>query len=690
ELPGKKVIVMRGDIMHDYVTGLGMPDDSITATDTQEEALKLLSSGYGDCALAAKLPALFSIQNLRLPNLKAEAPVLMPMKYCYAVRNGDAELISRFSEGLAILQKNGEFKKLYEEWLGVYIPEHKYYEIFVLCTCVLLGLIALFIVWTRILHYQVKQRTSQLMERIEAQHQTEEKLRGSEERFRRLAENAQDFIYRMTVPDGVYEYVSPACQAISGYAPHEFYKQPHLLKHKIHPDSKTADERKWRDIQKGALRSYYDYQIIHASGDVRDLHERVVLVFDEQDIPCAVEGIITDITKLKNAEDDRRKIETKMLHAQKLESLGVLSGGIAHDFNNILMSILGNAGLALAETSSASPVMPYLRDIETAARRASGLTQQLLAYSGKGRFVVETLDLNEVVREMTHMLEVTISKKVKLTCNLSGENATIHADATQIRQIIMNLITNASEAIGEKSGVVCITTGVQTCDRDYLNQTFMGEEMTEGDYVNIEISDNGCGMSEETMHKMFDPFFTTKFTGRGLGMAAVQGIVRGHRGGIKVYSELGKGTTIKLLFPAVEAAAAKKHENSNANGGAPLTGCVLVVDDEESLRNVGSNMLKALGFTVLTANDGEEAIGVLQEHKGEITCVLLDLTMPRMDGEETFRELRRIHKEIPVIMTSGYNEQEITQRFVGKGLSGFIQKPFSLRDLEKKMRQLLT
>ena len=397
-------------------------------------------------------------------------------------------------------------------------------------------------------------------------------------------------------------------------------------------------------------------------------------------------GIHTDITEQKRVEEDRVQLERQLLHAQKLESLGVLAGGIAHDFNNILMTIIGNADLALMRINRESPGVENLHKIEQAARRAADLAKQMLAYSGKGKFFVEQLDLNCLLEEMLHMLEVSISKKAVLRLNLHDPLPSVDADATQLRQIIMNLVINASEAIGDKSGLIAITTGCMDCDRSYLKNVWLEENLSDGLYVYLEIADTGCGMDRETMAKIFDPFFTTKFTGRGLGMAAVLGIVRGHKGAIKIYSELKKGTTFKILLPASTRPQKIFNHDSQADDWQG-SGTVLLVDDEETVRSIGKEMLRELGFTVITAGDGREAVDTFKQNP-DIAFVILDLTMPHMDGEQCFRELRQLKPDIKVIMSSGYNEQEVTQRFIGKGLAGFVQKPYKLSVLMEAIKKI--
>jgi PAS domain S-box-containing protein len=397
-------------------------------------------------------------------------------------------------------------------------------------------------------------------------------------------------------------------------------------------------------------------------------------------------AVMQDVSARKKSEEEHRRLEEQMLHAQKLESLGVLAGGIAHDFNNILMAIIGNADLALMRINKESPAVENLRQIEKASARAADLAKQMLAYSGKGKFVVENLDLNLLLEDMLHMLEVSISKKAVLRLNLTQALPTVEVDATQLRQIVMNLVINASEAIGEKSGVIAISTGCMDCDRNYLQNVWLSENLGEGMYVYLEVADTGSGMTRETMNRIFDPFFTTKFSGRGLGMAAVLGIVKGHKGAIRIYSEPGKGTTLKVLLPASSRPLEMFHQEASDDswqGG----GSVLLVDDEETVRAIGSEMLKELGFLTITAVDGREALRIYQQVP-HIDFVILDLTMPHLDGEQCYRELRQINPEVKVIMTSGYNEHEVTQKFAGKGLAGFMQKPYNINELKRMIIDL--
>ncbi len=385
---------------------------------------------------------------------------------------------------------------------------------------------------------------------------------------------------------------------------------------------------------------------------------------------------------------EEQRFEARLQHTQKLESLGVLAGGIAHDFNNLLVGMLGNAGLALLDLDEDSPARPTVEQIEIAARRAAELTQQLLAYSGKGRFVVGPVHLSSLVGEMLDLLEVSISKKAALRCDFDGSLPMIQADASQLRQVIMNLITNASDALEQEEGLITLRTGSQPVDRALLADAWASEHLPEGRYAFVEVRDTGKGMDAAVRERMFDPFFTTKSTGRGLGLASLLGIVRAHKGLIQVHSEVGSGTMIKVLLPIAGETFADLvptvPELLSWQGG----GTVLVADDEEVVRRMVERTLTRSGFDVISTVDGRDCLERFAEQPGKFDLVLLDLTMPRLNGEETFRELRRLRRDVPVLIASGYTEQE-TNQLADSYLASFLQKPFGPNALLAKVRSLL-
>ena len=517
-------------------------------------------------------------------------------------------------------------------------------------------------------------------------------LRESEAKVKLLLDSTAEGIYGLDM-EGLCTFCNSACIKLLGYE-----SEVDLLGHNMHElmhyqkvdgsDYPNSDSRIYQAFRKG--------EGTHADDEVFWRSDRSSFESEYWSYPILSDGqvvgsVVTflNITERRRAEAEQREFDLQLKEVQKLESLGVLTGGIAHDFNNILMGILGNAELAKMELSPLSPIQKRLDTILTAGRRAADLCRQMLAYAGKATFVIEKISLPELVAEMNNMLAITISKKAVLKFNIAENVPAINVDSTQLRQVIMNLITNASEAIGDKSGVISINIGAMDCDQTYLSETYLNEALTAGVYTYFEIADTGCGMSSDTRQKLFEPFFTTKFTGRGLGLAAVLGIVRAHKGAIKVYSEEGVGTTIKVLFPAAEESASDLKADEEDATQWMGSGTILLVDDEESVLAVSGDYLKKKGFKVLTAADGRECIDIYRDHSKEIVCVLLDLTMPHMDGEEAYRELRRINNDVKVILCNGYNHQDITNRFVGKGLADFIQKPYGKDELWKKLAEVL-
>ncbi|MFT3866872.1 MAG: PAS domain S-box protein [Nibricoccus sp.] len=390
-----------------------------------------------------------------------------------------------------------------------------------------------------------------------------------------------------------------------------------------------------------------------------------------------------DITMLKLAEAERAQLEQKLMETQKLESLGVLAGGIAHDFNNILTGIVGNNSLAQLDTPEDSPVRKHLQGIADASQRAADLIRQMLAYSGRGRFIIKKLDLSRIVEETTQLLTISISKKATLHYDLARDLPPVQVDSAQISQVIMNLVINASEAIGDQPGDIFVHTGLMHADRNYLMRSEIADPLAPGDYVFLEVRDTGCGIQPENLKRIFEPFFTTKFTGRGLGLAAVLGIVRGHQGTLCVSSELGKGTTFRMLLPCVLGSYDTPTRSPFAETTVGTGGAVLVVDDEETVREVMARILASLGYTVILAVDGQDGVEQFRMNHQFLKLVLLDLTMPKLDGSQAFAAIRGIDADVPVMLMSGYSEQEATALFSGQGLAGFIQKPFDVATLRR-------
>jgi len=486
-------------------------------------------------------------------------------------------------------------------------------------------------------------------------------------------------IVAVTDARGRITYVNDKFCAISKFEREELLGQDHrIINSHHHPKSFFANL--WGTIQSGRV----------WKGEIRNkakdgtfywVDTTIVPFLGPEGIPVQFVAIRADITERKAAEESLRQ-------SQKLESLGVLAGGIAHDFNNLLTSILGNCNLGSMVLPSESPALPYLDQIEKATLRAADLSRQMLAYAGKGKVSIVRVDLNRLVREMTELLSVSLSKKALIRYDLAPVLPEVMADPTQMQQVVMNLVTNASEAIPEGvSGAITLRTGELMVEKTLETVSSIPVGLTPGRFVTLEVSDTGCGMTPDVIARIFDPFFTTKFTGRGLGLSALLGIVRSHGGGLKVYSEPGRGTSMKVFLPSADPAGLEGDIARPAQWRG--RGTMLVVDDEIAARAVARAMGTHLGFQVVEAADGEEAVETFQRRREDLTLVLMDLTMPRMDGREAFLRMRDIDPSVPVVLTSGFSENDAVSDFAGRGLAGFLPKPYQKSQFEAILRQAL-
>ena len=504
---------------------------------------------------------------------------------------------------------------------------------------------------------------------------SEEALRESEARYRRLVEMAPEAI--LVQQDGKIVYCNEAATRLYGAKTRAELVGTGMFD-RVHPGDLPAVRDRVREAERGASLPLREARHLRldgselavetTAGPVEWHGRRAMLVFAR------------DIAQ-------RKRAEARLRDAQKLESLGLLAGGVAHDFNNLLVGVIGNASLAQEMLSPHHPIADLLDRVLKSGEHAAHLTRQMLAYSGKGRFVVETLNLSTLIPDMIGLVRPSIPGKIALRLDLAQDLPPVAADRGQLQQVFMNLALNASEAIGSRDGLITVRTGVEAVDESYL-QLHPETPARPGKYVFLEVRDTGCGMDDATQTKIFDPFFSTKFVGRGLGLAAVDGIVRGHKGAIIVDSAPGKGSRFTVFFPV--AALSVKAEPAAIPGATPRgAGTVLVVDDELFVRETARRALEHNGYTALLADSGPAAIDACKRHPGEIALVVLDLSMPHMSGEETLPELRKIRPEIKIMVSSGYSESEVMKLFHGQRVSGFIQKPYTSQGLAEKARACL-
>lgn len=515
-------------------------------------------------------------------------------------------------------------------------------------------------------------------------------VKKSERKYRTLLENLPQCIY-MKDSNLFYASCNDNFAKAVGMAPAEVEGRT---------DFDLYEPERAREIQAS------DRNVIEA-GEIEDceveterdgkrvfLHMIKTPVSEQEGGEKGVLGIYWDITEHKLAEIEHRALEAKMRQAQKLEGLGVLAGGIAHDFNNLLTGILGNTYLTLMELPDDSDLRSGIGEIEAAANRAADLTSQMLAYSGQGQYILKQINLADEISGFEDLMRASISKKAILELDLKDEQLAVMGDPFQLRQIVMNLATNASEAIGDANGIIKISAAKRGYKQPQLLKSIVNADALEaGDYACIDVSDTGCGFDEQEGFRLFEPFFSTKFTGRGLGLAAVLGIVRAQKGGIFVSSEPGHGSRFTIILPLADGLGAERSEEGGGEDIVPEMsggGTVLVVDDERVVREVARRLIKFAGFEVITASNGPEGLEIFEMKKDEIDCVLLDMTMPMMSGREVFDKLVKIDSDARIIISSGYNESEVTPQFKNERFVGFVQKPYNYPKLYQAIWSAMT
>ncbi len=511
---------------------------------------------------------------------------------------------------------------------------------------------------------------------------------GLEEKFRLAVESAPNGLL-MVDERGLITLANHQLEQYFGYSRHELIGQP---VEKLLPARYSKDHEALREgfmnnphtLQMGAGRDLYA-----VGKDGSEFPVEIGLNPIRTETGIEVLAVIIDITQRKQAEKEHAEFEKQIQSTQRLESLAILAGGVAHDFNNLLTGILGNSDLALLETPPGSEAREYIEDIQKTAVRAAELCNQMLAYSGKAHFVVEALDLNHIIEETAHLLRNSVLKTAALRYSLAPDLPPLKGAGNQIRQVVLNLVTNAAEAFGAGKGKITITTGVTPCDRTILSRAVANDHLPEGDYIYLEVTDNGVGMESSMLETIFDPFFTTKFSGRGLGLAATLGIVRGHKGAIIVKSTKGKGSTFRVLFPCTQATISKTVDEHSNMGDLQQPAKVLVVDDDDSVRVVTQRCLERMGLHVITANDGKEGVEVFGRVKDELSLAIVDLTMPHLNGVEVVRLIHKAKPDLPVIFTSGYNEQELIGQVDDGNRPQFIQKPIRPQILIPMVKKLL-
>jgi two-component system cell cycle sensor histidine kinase/response regulator CckA len=552
---------------------------------------------------------------------------------------------------------------------------------------------------------------------------TEQALQLNQQRYEHLMLHASDIVYGTDI-NGRFVFFNPTATALLGYPAEELIGRSYL--DLVRQDYRFQMRRFYRtQLARNQGDSYFEFPAIAQDGREVWFGQNVQLIQENGKI-IGFQAITRDITKQhyienqakqvredlermvrertaelessncqlrremeerRRAEEQRIRLEAQIQHAQRLESLGILAGGIAHDFNNLLTAMMGHASMAKLLLPEYSAALSSIDSVLAASKSAAQLTQQMLAYSGRGKFVVEAIDISEFVRETSRFALSLVSKKATIRYQLAPDIPIIQVDVAQLRQILINLLTNASDALIDNPGLIDVQTGsVWIRDNEY---PVVGSHSTlpPGEYVFLEVSDTGCGMDQETLARIFDPFFTTKFTGRGLGLAAVMGIVRGHAGTLDVHSKPGGGSRFRVFFPVGHSLAPTPSAQVESDWTKWTgRGVVLVVDDEPLVRELAAETLKRAGLTVITAVDGPDGMQQFKANMPNIGAVLLDMTMPGMNGIEVFQQISAIAPNVKVFLCSGYNMQDLDRQLGLNGLAGFLRKPYMPHELIRCVR----
>lgn len=669
ELRGKTIVVMRGDIMHEWAVEHG-PAKRLILAKTQQEALRMLSSGDGDCALVARVPALYWIKKNKYDNLTIGPSPLLSPEYCYAALHEKKHLVARFANALETLHSTGEYRRIRDAWLGVY-EESRKFETVLKYGAAASGLLAILLIlsfyWSRSLKRQVAQRTKELS--------------TSERRFRRLAELAPIGII-LTDADLRLTFANDRWRRMTGFhehdAPLDAWKSLISEEHREEFFEKLIDAHRPARPSTQAGGAVEIETRIHASdGKTRDIFWLMQGIYDEQGNGVGFVGATVDVT-------ERRELETQLRQSEKMQAVGQLAGGIAHDLNNQLSVILGFADLLVLDLEDPT-FKRHAERILTGGTRAKDLVKQLLTFGRKGMIQSVPVNLSEVLTEVIEMLERSIDKRIRIHRECTDEDLYLRGDPSQVQNMLLNLGINARDALPD-GGTIMFRAQIAEVDEAAPPSL---SELTPGRYVLIQVEDDGTGMKPEVVGRIFEPFFTTKEkgAGTGMGLASVYGSVKSHGGAVSVESRPGHGSVFSIYLPWSEPPkdAPVTSEPRQSRGGAR----VLIVDDEELVREIGKGMLERLGHKVATCSDGREAVSYFEKNHAEVDLVILDMEMPVMNGQETFEAMRKIDPDVRVIIASGHSFDESSHRRLSKEAAGILKKPYNIDELSKEVSAAL-
>ena len=670
DLAGKSIIVFKSDLAHEYAISKGWGKQLVIVSNAQE-GLKLLASGQHDAMLLSKLTGKQILSDLNIENIKAlDVKAGYAQKFSFGVHKGNSELLAKLNEGLAITMADSDYKDIYHKWFGLYEERKPSYK------DVLPYILPVLAISLIIGGYNYRKR------QIERK-QAEIDLSQQKALFEAIFRCIPDAIVYANADREVIE-INSAFSSIFGFTIDDLAGK----KTSFFYESLEEYERQGRirfNLTAAEHSLPYEVRYRKKDGSIFPGESLGTAIKNASGTQMGYIGVIRDITGRKQAEEERQEFELQLQHSQKLESLGVLSGGIAHDFNNILAIIIGYCGLIKMDCETAEK---NILEIEKAAERAAGLCRQMLAYAGKAQLTKTQVNMWMLVNEMITMLKSTLPPNTVIKSDLAKNIPIIDGDESQIRQIVMNLIINASEAIGTEQGEIQVSLVKKTISDGQQVRDYQGKTIPPGGYVYLEVTDTGCGMDEEAKWRIFEPFFTTKFTGRGLGMSSVLGIINSHGGMLQLFSQLDQGTTFKIYLPVQKTDSVGDEIQIRAVSPVPWqgSGTILLVEDEDQVRLVAKTLLGKFGFTVLEAVNGKEALELYRKNSADIILVVTDMGMPVMDGYELFQELKNLDSKLPIIISSGFGDSEISSRIGSDHISGIISKPYNSDQLREVLK----
>jgi PAS domain S-box-containing protein len=670
-----------------------LPDARITYYANQTDLYQAVRTGEIDVALQNR--NVFHDDRFKLGFVDLVMPHIIveyPRRYSYFLNKTEpyqklVAIIDRYLVGAEYSRLVAEYERGEDDLILKYNEQKNQKKQLILGIAGSLTLLAML----GVVYLNHRRFTAKLAASLQQLQQQQLMLQKSEEKYRGLFDNSRDALITLEPPSWKFGTCNHAALELFRVNDEKLFisNGPSDFSPELQPDGRPSIEKSSEMMEIAQRDGYHLFEWAHRriSGEVFPAEVFLARVEDGERVVLL--ATVRDITERKQAETENRRLEQQFQHAQKLESLGVLAGGIAHDFNNILLVILGHCYLASENSGPEYDYKATFHKIETAGNRAADLCRQMLAYAGKSPMVQTRIDLKQVVDEVVTMLKAAIMKTVEIEMNLQFSVPDIKGDVSQIQQVIMNLIINAAEAIGDGKGSIKVALTTDFLEADGADRDTFGTPITHGSYTCLEVTDTGCGMDEETQKRIFEPFYTTKSTGRGLGMSAIGGIIKSHGGILQLNSAPGTGTTFKVYFPVTDSSevtgSGTKVEADFVNKG----GKVLLVEDEEALRTMGVVLLETLGFSALSACDGREALEVYRGQADEINLILLDLVMPEMGGIEAYRELRATNPEVPIIFCSGYSIESVSEIIENDPNACFTHKPYKPSELRDTILRML-